>query len=256
MVTEGSGTSVEPTGSGGEFDEYLDFNQGYQARLGSWFEDRGGVQILARNRAGGAVAAQIAVGPGTVVCVPPPIHGGEQPLLQAVEGFLGHRFGPGLNWPLPDEDELARTRQRLVAEFNSALADVTAKQRVVQDRKRAVFAKTQVGRGVRYFEQATRPGSTPKQTMDALYTLIEMLKYYYDTDWDGMADSLGVSHKSVDRIKVLANKKELHLRHTTAADPEGVDQADLDKAVADAKAILSAFLSHEYAAEAAKSPPP
>jgi hypothetical protein len=88
------------------------------------------------------------------------------------------------------------------------------------------------------------------------YSLIEMLKYYYNTDWDGMADSLGVSHKSVDRIKMLANKKELHLRHTTAADPEGVDQADLDKAVAAAKAILLAFISHEYAAETAKTPPP
>jgi hypothetical protein len=91
--------------------------------------------------------------------------------------------------------------------------NVTAKQRVVQERKRAVFTKSQVRRGVRYYEQAARPGSTPKQTMTALYDLIEVLRDYYDTDWDGMADALGVSRKSGERIRRLANKPELHLRH-------------------------------------------
>ena len=257
IVAPGSGMSVAPTGSGSEFVEYLELNQGFQARLGSWFENRDTVQILAHNRAGGPVAAEVAVGLGTVVCVPPPVDAkAEESLLQAVENFLGHRFGPGLKWPLPEEEELARARQQLLGEFHARMAEVTSKQRVVQGRKRAVFAKSQISRGVRYFEQATRPGGTPKLTMEGLYSLIEMLKYYYRTDWDGMADSLGVSHSSVDRIKILANRKELHLRHTTADDPEGVVQADLDQVIADGKAILAAFIARECAEEAAKAPTP
>jgi hypothetical protein len=90
--------------------------------------------------------------------------------------------------------------------------------------------------------------------MDALYSLIEMLKDYYTTDWNGLADRLSVSHKSIDRIKTLANKKELHLRHTTAADPQGVVQADIDRTVADGRAILFAFIALEYADEVAKAP--
>ena len=255
IVTAGSGVSVIPTGSGSEFDQYLEMNQSYQARLGAWFEQRDNVRILAHNRAGGAVAADVVVGAGTVVCLPPPVDGNaEKALLDAVTSFLGHRFGPGLKWTMPEEEELARQRQKILGDFHSGIAEVDNKQRAVQDRKRAVFAKSQVSRGVGYFEQATRPGSTPRQTMTALYSLIEMLKDYYETDWDGMADALGVSHNSVDRIKKLANKKELHLRHTTAADPEGVDQAELDRAVADGRAILSAFIAREYAEEADKTP--
>jgi len=255
MVIPGSGTSVMPTGSGSEFDEYLGYLTTYQARLSSWFDDQDNVRILARNRTGGTIAAEISVGPGMIVCVPPPADPrGEALLLKAVADFLGHRFGPGLGWPLPEEDDLARARLQLVGEFHAAMAEITAKQRVVQERKRAVFGKSQVRRGVGYYEQATRPGSTPKQIMTALYDLIEMLRDYYDTDWDGLGDALGVSHNSIDRIKRLANKRELHLRHTTADDPEGVDQTDLDKAAADGKAILSAFIAREYEEEVAKTP--
>jgi hypothetical protein len=255
IVTPGPGTSVEPTGVGSEFDEYLELNQSYQARLGSWFDNRDNVQILARNRAGGVIAAEVTAGPGTVICVPPPVDvGAEEVLLQAVKSFLGHRFGLGLKWPLPEEEELARVRQKLVAEFQLRMADVTSQQRAVQDRKRAVFERSQVRRGVRYFDLSTRSGATPKQTMDALYSLIEMLKDYYTTDWNGLADRLSVSHKSIDRIKTLANKKELHLRHTTAADPQGIVQADIDRTVADGRAILFAFIALEYADEVAKAP--
>ena len=126
----------------------------------------------------------------------------------------------------------------------------------MQERKRTIFANSPVSRGLRYFEQSTRPGSTPKQTLDALYSLIEMLKDYYGpTDWNGLADSLGVSHSSVDRIKKLANKPELHLRHTNAADPEGIEQSELDRVGVDGSAILAAFIAREYADEAAKAPP-
>jgi hypothetical protein len=90
--------------------------------------------------------------------------------------------------------------------------------------------------------------------MIALYSLIEMLKDYYDTDWDGLADLLGVSHKSVDRIKILANRPEKHMRHVNASDPEGVDQAELDGVVDDARAIMSSFITREYAAEPEPEP--
>jgi hypothetical protein len=248
IIVPGSGTSVVPTGTGSEFEKYLELNQSYRARLGTWFENRDNVRTLANNRAGGAVAVEVVVGAGTIVCVPPPADAnGEKALLDAVTSFLGHRFGPGLKWPLPEEEELERERQRILRDFHSATAEVATRQRAVQDRKRAVFTRSQVSRGVRYLEQATRAGSTPKQTMTALYDLIEMLRDYYDAGWDGMADALGVPHHSVDRIKKLANKPELHLRHTTADDPEGVDQAQFDKAVADGTTILSAFIAREFA---------
>jgi len=248
VVAPGAGTSVIPTGAGSEFDAYLNAVQHYDARLGSWFEDRSGVNILARNRAGGPVAAEVAVGNGTVVCVPPPTdHDEEELLFKAIEDFLGHRFGPGLKWPVAEEEELRSTRDRLIADFHLRIGEVETEQRAVQDRKRAVFEKSQVRRAVGYFDQAIRPGRTPKQTLDSLYSLIEMLKDYYETGWDGLAGKLGVSRNSVGRIKTLANKKELHLRHTTADDPEGVEQSDLDRIVADARAIVSAFIAQEYA---------
>jgi hypothetical protein len=258
VVTPGSGTSVVPTGSGSEFDGYLDAIQSYQTRLSAWFDDKDNVQILAHNRAGGAIAAEIAVGSGMIVCIPPPSgpHA-EELMLKAIDEYLSHRFGPGLKWPQPEEEELRKDREKLLSDFHSSMTEITAKQRAVQERKRAVFSMSQVDRGVRYFDRAARPGTTPKQTMDALYSLIEMLKDYYGpTDWNGLADSLGVSHNSVDRIKTLANKPELHLRHTNAADPQGIDQPELDRVVADARAILAAFIASEYANEATKAPEP
>jgi hypothetical protein len=249
-------TSVEATGSGSEFDEYLETIQRYEARLGPWFEDRPNVQILARNRAGGAVAAEITVGSGTVVCLPPPSdHDEEDALFKGVNAFLGHRFGPGLKWLVKEEEELRAAREKLIGDFQSGTAAVSKQQEAVQERKRAVFAKSQVKRGVGYFDQATRAGCTPRQTMTALYSLIEMLKDYYDTDWSGLADLLEVSHKSVDRIKILANKPEKHMRHVNASDPEGVDQAELVRVIEDAKAIMSSFMTREYANEAAKPEP-
>jgi hypothetical protein len=256
FIAAGAGTSVEATGSGSEFDEYLETIQRYEARLGPWFEDRPNVQILARNRAGGAVAAEITVGSGAVVCLPPPSdHDEEDALFKGVNAFLGHRFGPGLKWPVKEEEELRAAREKLIGDFHSGMAAVSKQQEAVQERKRAVFAKSQVRRGVGYFDQATRPGCTPRQTMIALYSLIEMLKDYYDTDWSGLADLLEVSHKSVDRIKILANKSEKHMRHVNASDPEGVDQAELVRVIEDAKAIMSSFMTREYANEAAKPEP-
>jgi hypothetical protein len=258
VVTPGSGTSVVPTGCGSEFDGYLDAIQSYQTRLSAWFDDNDNVQILAHNRAGGAIAAEIAVGSGMIVCVPPPLEShAEELMLKAINSYLGHRFGPGLKWPQREEEELRKDREKLLADFHTGMSEITAKQEVVQERKRAVFSISQVNRGVRYFERAARPGSTPQQTLEALYTLIEMLKDYYGPiDWNGLGDALGVSHKSIERIKVLANKKELHLRHTTAADPEGIDQADIDRVIADGRAILGAFIAREYAEGAAKTPTP
>lgn len=256
LIAPGSGTSVEPTGSGSEFDQYLEGVQRFEARLGRWFEDEPNVQILARNRAGGAVAAEITVGNGTVVCLPPPSdHDEEESLFKGVNAFLGHRFGPGLKWPVKDEEELRVAREKLIGDFHSGMAAVSKQQETVQQRKRAVFAKSQIKRGVGYIDQATRPGSTPRQTMIALYSLIEMLKDYYDTDWSGLADALGVSRKSVERIKILANKPEKHMRHVNASDPEGVDQAELDRVIDDARAIMSSFITREYAVEAAKPEP-
>jgi hypothetical protein len=256
LIERGSGTSVEPTGSGSEFDEYLEAVQRYGARLGSWFEDEPNVQILARNRAGGPVAAEITVGNGTVVCLPPPSNEVEQTLLfKGVDAFLGHRFGPGLKWPVKDEEGLGRAREKLITDFHTGMAAVSNQQEAVQQRKRAVFAKSQVSRAVGYFDQATRPGSSPRQIMTALYSLIEMLKDYYDAEWKGLADLLGVSYKSVERIKTLANKPEKHMRHVNASDPEGVDQAELDRVIDDAKAIMSSFITREYATEATKPKP-
>jgi hypothetical protein len=256
LIAPGSGTSVEPTGSGSEFDEYLGRVQRYDARLGGWFERHPNVQILARNRAGGPVAAEITVGSGMVVCLPPPSdHDEEESLFTGVTAFLGHRFGPGLKWPVKDEEELRVARENLIAEFHTGMAAVSKQQEAVQRRKRAVFAKSQISRGVGYFDEATRTGSTPRHTMTALYSLIEMLKYYYDTDWDGLADLLGVSHKSVGRIKILANRPEKHMRHVNASDPEGVDQAELDRVIDDARAIMSSFITREYAAEVEKPEP-
>jgi hypothetical protein len=258
MVIPGSGTSVVPTGSGSEFDAYLEHVNFYQARLGRWFDDKDNVRLLAHNRAGGAIAAEITLGPGMIVCVPPPSDPhGTALLLKATGDYVGHRFGPGLKWPQPEEEGLREDREKLLSDFHTGMAENAAKQRAVQARKRAVFSISQVDRGVRYFDQATRPGSTPEQTMGALYNLIEMLKDHYGpTDWDGLADALGVSHNSVDRIKRLANKPELHLRHTNADDAEGIDQAELDRVVADSRAILAAFIARKYSDAAATAPPP
>ncbi len=155
LIAPGSGTSVVPTGSGGEFAEYLERIQHYEARLSTWFEDEPNVQILARNRAGGPVAAEITVGSGTVVCLPPPHdHDEEATLFKGVNAYLGHRFGPGLKWPIKDEEDLRAAKEKLIDDFHTGMAAVSQQQEAVQRRKRAVFSKSQVNRGVGYFELA------------------------------------------------------------------------------------------------------
>jgi hypothetical protein len=72
---------------------------------------------------------------------------------------------------------------------------------------------------LRYLERVSRVGTAPKATVDELYSLIEMLNDYYSVDWKSLCQAIGVSNNSIDRIKRLANRPELHPRHTNAADP-------------------------------------
>jgi hypothetical protein len=47
-------------------------------------------------------------------------------------------------------------------------------------------------------------------------------------------------------MKRFANRPELHLRHTNAANPHAIDQSELDRVVQDGHAVVAKFIEQRY----------
>jgi hypothetical protein len=254
LVSDGSGVSIRSVEPGHAFEAYLESGPRYHARLGQYIARYDHVTVLATNRAGEPVAAEVAVEAGSVVIVPPPDGNERRTLLaHAVEDTLKTRFGLGFEWKLPEELELDQERSSLLRQLRNERKRLDDRRAAMQRIKVDVFKTTEVRRALNYWREATGPGATPKRAMFALHSTLEMLTGYFGTGRSEVAQTLGVSHKSMNRIAELANRRTLNLRHTMEGDPDDIDPDEYNRILSDGHAIIQAFINYSYG-EATKIP--
>ena len=116
----------------------------------------------------------------------------------------------------------------------------------MRDTKRKVLDNVHVKRGWSYVKAAKVANASPTAMMTSLYKMVEMLEEYFGTGEQGLPDALGIEMAPIKRIKRLANKKQLDIRHATAGEPEGADAAEFDQARVDGEDILHAFVQVLY----------
>ena len=254
LIAPGSGVSIQPVEPGHAFEKYLESRPKYVARLAQHIEQLEHVTVLATNRAGDPVAAEIAVGAGSIVIVPPPGGDKQRELLsEAINATLKTRSGLGFEWKVPEELELDAERTEVLRRLRDERRKFD-EMRAVQQRVLAeVFKTIEVRRALKAWREATGPGATPKKAMYALHGMLEMLTGYFGTGRAEVAQTLGVSHKSMNRIAELANRRTLNLRHTMEGKPEDVDPDEYNRILAEAHGIVQAFINYSYV-EAAKLP--
>jgi hypothetical protein len=244
-----SGSSILPLVPGHPLETYLQTLRKYEVRFGNYIAALSNVTVLAVNRAEEPVAIEVPMGRGMIVAVPAPMDENHRIRLSIdLLEILRMQLGNTSEWPLVEEEALRVERQRVLAELMEQRKRLDASAAEVQVVKAKVLQETHIRRALRYWARATKFGATPKTTVDELYGLIEMLKDFYNSDWNSLGQKIGVPNNSISRIKTFANRPELHLRHTTAEDPLAIEQAELDKVIQDGHAIVMAFIEQRYAA--------
>jgi hypothetical protein len=254
LVVDGTGGMINPLEPGHSFEAYLESAPPYKARLDTSITAQSQVTVLATNRAGEPIAAEIAVEAGSVVIVPPPANDAQMKLLmEAIEATLKTRFGVGFEWRVPEELELEQERLHILGELRDKRAALDQKRAEVQRIKAEIFQTIEVRRALNYWREATGPGATPKKAMYALHAMLEMFDGYFSTGRPEVAKILGISHNSMKRITELANRRTLNLRHTTGGTPEDIDPGEYERILREAHDIVQAFINWNFR-EAAKPP--
>jgi hypothetical protein len=243
------GSSVLALVPGHPLEAYLEAHTRYEVRFGTYVAALEPLVVLAENRVGEPVAIEVPVARGAIVAVPVPIDAGHRDQLKAgLIDLLRAQLGYSREWPMQDEEALRHERQRVLGDLADQRRQLDIRSSEIQAAKAKALEEPHVRRTLRYWDRATRPGAPPKTTVDDLYAMIEMLKDYYNSDWDSLGEKIGVSNKSVGRIKTFANRRELHLRHTTADDPQAIDQDELDRVLEDGRKVVATFLEQRYKA--------
>jgi hypothetical protein len=247
LDTSASGSSILLLVPGHPLETYLQSLEKYEARFGDYVGSASDVTVLAENRSGEPIAIEMARGRGMIVAVPAPRneHFRVRLSIDLME-MLRTQLGSAHEWPLKEEEDLRVERQRVLGTLIEQRKRLDASSAEVQVVKAKVLQETHVRRALRYWERATRVGATPKTTVDELYALLEMLKDFYISDWKSLGHKIGVSNNSIARIKTFANRPELHLRHTNAADPLAIEQSELDHVIKVGHEIVMAFIEHRF----------
>ena len=75
-----------------------------------------------------------------------------------------------------------------------------------------------------------------------------MLRERFNKGTSTLATMLSMPKEDLEFLGVLANNRELDLRHTTAGQPKLVEPAELERALAVGKAVVEAVIEYEYKA--------
>ncbi len=240
----GVGQSIEVTEPDHPFAPVISTATEYTARFTQNLDGRDDIAVLAKNRSGYAIAAEFDCSHGKIICVPA---GCDTGLLElALRAYLDDAHGTDAEIRLPEEDEIEKAIDTVDHEHRTARLSLTEKRQAVRDVKSGVLGNIHVKRARSYVKAAKTVGANPTAIMTSLYKMVEMLEDYFNSGEQGLPKALDVDMALIKRIKRLANKKELDIRHATSGEPDGADAVEFDQAIVDGDAILNAFVHVLY----------
>jgi hypothetical protein len=248
LVLSGRGERIDLREPGHAFADYLLHRDGYSARLNPYLDRLPTATILATNRGGEPVAAEIAVVNGSIVLVPPPSDArGEELLKEATLRLVHSRVGVGGDWVLEEEEALRREREELDARQSRERSDANARLEVVLNAKQKVLDEPEVRRAIGYYERASRAGS-PQNGLPHLYNLVDMLKDYFRCGDDDLARVIRVKPSAIEAIKRPQNQKRYDIRHATAGSPERLPATEAEQGMRAGAEIVRSFIQIRFEA--------
>lgn len=244
-VVVGSGEISLVTEPGHPFGLYLEVNRTYHVRLRPELYADEHVIVLAENRLGQPVALEVPVDQGLLVLVTPPADSYKRDhLMSAARNVHEQRAGRTDSWRLAAEHRLEEERDRILAEMRVRREAAELKLQRTRELRQQILQQPHVARAIRYFERATEGTPTPKKSLPHLYNLVEVIEQRLGGK-QAAAKSLGISSKSLERIKRLANEGPRDIRHAPTDSVAETTWSEFSEALSDAKASLKALIEYE-----------
>ncbi len=241
----GSGTDIEIREVGHPLENVIREAHRYTTRISDEVFHTSSSVVLATTRIGDAVAAEITVGPGLVLLVPTGVD--RKGLLAAVTEIVETRARHRQEWLLPEEAELLAAENKLRQATRDQLKVMADRQQSLAALRASVINDNiNIQRAIVYYENGTSATRSPKQAMQDLYKLVELLEGHFQGGEDKLAAELGVEKARFKHIKKLANQPVLDIRHATSGETVGADVAEVQQARDDAKALVQRFIEVCY----------
>ncbi len=200
--------------------------------------------VLAVNAGFAAIAMQIEVGPGLLLLVPS--DGDEALLERCVREMLDLRAAHRTQWRVAAERDALAELAAADLEFRARRAEALARLREIWAKKKEVLEERTVRRARAYFRTASAAGTSRTLSMERLHQMVECIEADFGTQ-AAFRTSLGLSKKTVDAIRHVANKPEVGARHVDATDPRAITDDEMAAALAAATQILQAFIEYRLA---------
>lgn len=246
MVSPGHGPIDLITEPGHPFRDYLESTVAYQVRMTCEVSSQAHVTVLAENRIGEAVAIEIGVRAGLIIAVPPPTNAASSALLMsALDRLLAIRRIHTARWKLAAETAVEAKRNAVLSELRAQRDAADSELAGLSALRDDVLRLPAVARAIRYYEQATDGTPTPRSSLPIIYKCIEVIEDAFGGESPAVV-ALGISNRKLKRIKALANRTSLDIRHAPSATDEPLPISDQDflQALADTGELLRAFIEN------------
>lgn len=200
-----------------------------------------GCTVLAINRGGEAIAAEFKIGKGLLLLVP---SGGDDALLErCVHDLLDLRSAYRDDWRIPAEQELLDELAATDLEHRTRHEATMTRLHGIWAQKREVFEQRTLTRVLDYFRTATAQGTSRRQSMEGLHQMVECLEDEFGGE-TSLRSALGLTKKSVEAIKHVANKPEVGARHVDKTEPRDLSSDEMAAAIAAATEIAQAYIEY------------
>jgi hypothetical protein len=197
--------------------------------------------ILAINRGGEALAAQIKMGAGLLLIVPS--DGDEALLGRCVGDLLDLRTAHRTEWRLPAEQEALAELSAADLDFRARRASALARLADVWAQKDQVLKERTVKRVLDYYRVASADATSRRTSVARLHSMVEVIEDEVGGE-SALRSTLALSKKTVENIKHLANKPEVDARHVDSGESRDITDEEMAAALGAAAMIVQAYVQY------------
>jgi|GEM_PF-4688369 len=218
----------------------------YDATIADWVVGLDGAHVIAENRAGEPIAAEIPWGRGCVDIVPTSRGLSPETHLLFLRAILLDR-PPLLEPATTRELELDEEEGQARAQLSGRLEDIGRQRAQLGLAKRALFAREHIARARGHLRRATAPTASERTAMQELYALLEIVVGAVGGGRDAVARTLGIDQSVLNDIGKFSNQPVHGLRHTADEPLEPLPPGTLARCRQHGVTLLRAYLDWELA---------
>lgn len=228
---------------GHAFEACLLSTTSYAATIAQHVAHEKGATVLATNRAGIPIAAEINVGAGSLLLVPSGTtrDGLERAIVETLTIRRAHRAA----WPVPEEVIALANYRAVTEELREKHAASVTELGDIFAMKERIFSEPDVAKVLRYHRKATAGTTSIRDSLRHLALMVEVLEGLYGGERQ-LPGALGVSLATVKSIKKIANHAPSAVRHATVGPEAEIDRTEYSEAIDNAEVLVQAFISRRY----------